>query len=352
MAEIRCESAFGSDDHNHIDDNRRVARHLKHVAPEVAAELMGGVGFKIFETQQLADGKSGLQKREPSYSEVRDQASALMGKRPTKISPELNQLVTDLFHPTMINDETVLIELSHSGWHSPSIARSGQTHFAFQVSMRMERLYQKTATWIYQKEGLEPLDPSTSGTMVDEIHNYAIERKPLDYFMLFDKKVWNEQMRFFEECWLERFPDPSSEALEIKFITPDVFWPAAGVALARPINESVPVEVKRYFKNELGDPLELLTPSQSKDDYTLRNQLLLSALETLPKDQELEIHSHTRTHTIAYRKLGFTVTRQVLNPDYPDVTVDLLHAKNRDVITKIKALLQSRSATVQSRLGK
>ena len=347
-AQSSCRDVFAGSKHNEIDNNRRIARHLGDIDSEFAAELLGGIGFSLF---RISEDRKHLIKREPKFSFQKERAMQQLRTRRKDVSPELNQLVDEMLRPQSLSNDTIMVSLPYSSWLSSSVVKSGHSNFAFKLTMRMEKLYQNTATWVYQRSGLEPLDPFTSGTMIDEAANYARNKKALSYFMLFDKAAWHEQLRFFEECWAEYLKDPSNTDLELKFLSPDTFLPESGVALAiPPMDSSLPVEIKRYFANDRSDPLELLSSASSgKDSFTLRNRLLLTTLKTIAPDRMLEIHSHTRIHTIAYRKLGFVVRRQTKNADYPNATVDLLEAKNSDVVAALTALLQRRSAFVQDR---
>jgi hypothetical protein len=101
-----------------------------------------------------------------------------------------------------------------------------------------------------------------------------------------------------------------------------------------------PVELKRYFKNDLEDPLGI-TEVKQKNELKLRHSMLYKAIEALPEGQMVEIHAHTKAHVIAYAKLGFVDSGLIVNPKYPDIEIRLLKATREQALQHIKAILDN-----------
>ncbi|MGZ3775867.1 MAG: hypothetical protein ACXVCY_19240 [Pseudobdellovibrionaceae bacterium] len=289
-----------------------------------------------------------LRKNEPAYSIFREQELEYFNRLPKAVSSEVQDLIHNALNPKKLSDSSILIKIDSNGWiNSFSNETSKEkAFFSDLIQSRFSSLYQEIVIWIYQKNGLEEYSPLTSAKMIDEQREYISQGSPMDYFLLFDAQAWHAQMLIIEMNWQEYKSTHNTldSWRSTQMFGSNIFWPFAGVAIAKPTNNSKgSVELKRYFKNDIEDPFEILNISK-KDDYTLRQELLLHALEELPPNTVIQIHSHTKVHTLAYQRLGFNSTSQIQNPKYPNATIDLLEANKEEVIKKIKILLQQRQA--------
>jgi hypothetical protein len=138
-----------------------------------------------------------------------------------------------------------------------------------------------------------------------------------------------------------------SDPLEaVRLFKPELpLFPLAGVATVR---TGKTYEIKRYFKNDVEDPFEFLR-LQPKNEFRLRYELLLSVARELPEKGVLEIRSHTRVHTLAYRRLGFKVVKTFEEANYPGIQVDLLQGDKQDVVSKIEAILDNQKSGHEAR---
>ena len=180
--------------------------------------------------------------------------------------------------------------------------------------------------------------------MMDEIHEIGVrDLRSFKLTLIFDEKVWNQQLRVLEnrvnEYQAAQDSIAQKELLNDLTSPTDPYLPLSGVAVTYSlVNRTLPMEIKRYFKNDHEDPLNLMQ-LQDKNEFQVRHKMIYKMIESLPEGQQLEIHAHTLVHARAYLKLGFHKAGTMVNPLYPGVEVHLLKATREEALTKIAAIL-------------
>lgn len=202
--------------------------------------------------------------------------------------------------------------------------------------------YMKTVNWVYRLYNLEKNETMSSMVMMDEVSYYAAQRIGFEFNLIYDKKVIEKHLKVIAKV-IEEYEAASGATAKaqalLRLQTEMPLMPIGGVTVASEIvNPNAPVELKRYFKNEIEDPLGL-ADVKPKDEFKLRHSMLYKAIERLPIGQQVEIHAHTRAHVIAYAKLGFVDAGRIINPKYPEVEVRLLKATREEALAHIKAIL-------------
>lgn len=204
-------------------------------------------------------------------------------------------------------------------------------------------LYAQMANWSYRLSGLEKNRTSTSMIMLDEISMYAKNLRTFSFNLAFDQAVWREYLKVLE-VQIQEYKDATTETerdLALSRLSqPSIpFLPFAGLSASVPILDRTQViELKRYFKNDLEDPLGLVSISK-KDDFILRHRLIYETVQSLPENSLVEIHAHSLVHARAYVKLGFKVESIIINEKYPNIEIRLLQGRRENILQKIKSIL-------------
>lgn len=206
-------------------------------------------------------------------------------------------------------------------------------------------MYLHLVNWSYRISGLEKNKSLSNFIMMDEVIVLAKELRALQLNMVFDPVVWETHLRILEAkvdtYKSEKDPKRASDLLEEISQPNDPFLPMAGVAVSYNIlNPRLPVEIKRYFKNDFEDPLNLINVSK-KSEFLVRHQMIHRMISDLPPSQEIEIHAHSLVHARAYLKLGFRRSGTIANPQYPGVVVHLLKGQREEVLSKIESILDA-----------
>ncbi len=211
------------------------------------------------------------------------------------------------------------------------------------IKNKYSTMYIQLVNWSYRLSGLEKNKSLSSFVMFDEIIVLAKNLRSLQFNMIFDPVVWDLQLRILEAQVIayrsETDPQIAKELLN-EISQPNLpLLPLAGVALAHHmIDQSAPVEIKRYFKNDFQDPLRL-TDVKPKNEFRMRHEMIYKMVENLKPHHEVEIHAHSLLHAKAYTKLGFKVSEQISNPLYPGVVIYLLKGQRESILDKISLIL-------------
>jgi hypothetical protein len=204
--------------------------------------------------------------------------------------------------------------------------------------------YIHLVNWSYRISGLEKNKSLSSLNMMDEMAEIAaLEGRAFVLNLIFDQKVWLQQLRVLEtrvnEYTAAKDEKTRRGILENISQPTDPYFPLAGVAITYDMRApSRPMEIKRYFKNDHEDPMQLMD-LQDKNEFLIRHKMIYKIIEGLPPEQQLEIHAHTPIHARAYLKLGFHRAEIIENPKYPGVQVQLLKATREEALAKIGAIL-------------
>lgn len=235
-----------------------------------------------------------------------------------------------------LTEDTVLVSLKNF--------MIGKEHAELESAIKnyFSLTYIKTVNWVYRLYNLEKNETMSSMVMMDEVSYYAAQLIGFEFNLIYDKKVIEKHLKVIakviEEYEAASGADAKAQALRRLQIEMPLM-PIGGVTVvSKIVNPNAPVELKRYFKSEIEDPLGL-ADVKPKDEFKLRHAMLYKAIERLPIGQQVEIHAHTRAHVIAYAKLGFVDTGRIVNPKYPEVEVRLLKANREVALAHIKAIL-------------
>lgn len=236
-----------------------------------------------------------------------------------------------------ITDQTILVKTKNIvvGGEESEVARAVRNHFNL--------LYIRMVNWNYRFSGLEKNKTITSMVMMDEIALYAKNNQAFNFNLLFDKKIW-EMYLLTLSVQLEdynRAETQEQKELILGHISNGSmpFLPFAGVSWAKDIlDTNAPAELKRYFKNDIEDPLDLASTTD-KNEFSLRHKMLYRVIESLPEKSSIEIHAHSMVHVKAYAKLGFKKSGIIENKKYPGIKIYLLKAQREEALDKISTIL-------------
>lgn len=282
------------------------------------------------------------------FDQIQSFASEIQ-KKPL-INPKNYSLLRKLLKIEELDKNTVQLQITSLSGESTEL-QSALRHY-FQV------LYGEIATFTYRKSGLVENKEINSYLLNDDILVYAANKQYLDYTLVYDKKVWTEQMKLLNDIMSQYSNATTAESKRIvlnqlyQARTP--FLPMAGMAQAKSYlsnwpqsyfesfglkKPSYPIELKRYFANEFEDPLNLVPTKSTKNEFLIRHKMILRTIEQFPEGQKLEIHSHTPLHTRAYAKLGFIDQGVIKAEKFSDGYLHLLTATREAVIEKIRSIL-------------
>lgn len=279
--------------------------------------------------------------KRPDYDRRRAENIKYFNALADEIPSDFIRMVSQAVSPIELSDGIIRIQVSSN---KGSIVKKDSlvTQFQKKIIHRYSYLYAKIATFVYQLQGLEPKHPITGSRMSNEDLQILTSGSDVEFYVLFDKSVWDTQLRILHSIWqraninnFELQKDVIAELFDDKIVA----LPFAGIALVHSKNDSgIFVELKRYWKNNLEDPYGLLSITE-KNDFILRHKLLYSVIIDLPHNTNLQIKSHSLAHTRAYKRLGFTKLKTYTDERYPDNPVDLLVSTRENTLTSIIKIL-------------
>ena len=315
--------------------------HMKQLMDPVKnlnIAVMGVLG-KVFDIKYNANNKKVQADANYFYQEkVRSEIKNWIPKISDKVSPEFLKEVNKTVKIIKLDSGliNIRIETGQLGEKETSLIEDA-------IKNKYSTMYIQLVNWSYRLSGLEKNKSLSSFVMLDEIVVLAKNLQSLQFNMIFNPVVWDLQLRILEAQVIayrsETDPQISKELLN-EISQPNLpLLPLAGVALAHHmINQSAPVEIKRYFKNDFQDPLGL-TDVQPKNEFRIRHEMIYKMVENLKPHHEVEIHAHSLLHAKAYTKLGFKVSEQISNPLYPGVVIYLLKGQRETILDKISLIL-------------
>lgn len=313
--------------------------------------LLGPLG-KLFDLKtNPATQKIEITKNKYDYQTIAESNKALIERIKLIDNRKYDQVFESSLLIENLTDNTVLVQLSSRYKHD-------RTELNSAVSAYFQNMYYKMVNWKYRSSGLMENETKSSLLMMDDVSVYAKEEKYFDFSLVFDKKVWETQKSILTERidLYHRAETDLQKNIELNKINDptDPFMPMAGIAQAvhswfsvtpemykhfglTPVKH--PVELKRYFKNEMEDPLNLLSLDPRKDEFLIRNKMIYKTVERLPVGTALEIHAHTDHHVDAYAKWGFVNSGLIKSEKFKDAKVHLLEASREEMLLKLKAII-------------
>ena len=299
-----------------------------------------GILGKVFDLKHNPEGKrTTSQVNEFFYRQELTKARERLEKSAPKPSPEFEILMNDLLQVEKVEGGFVTVKMDLGDRR-----HDDKSELIRNLRSRFMTSYLLLANWSYRLSGLETNKALSNMNMMDEIHQIAVrDLRTFKLTLIFDEQVWNQQLRVLEsrvnEYQAAYDPKMQQELLGEIASLMDPYLPLSGVAVTYSlIDRTQPMEIKRYFKNDHQDPLNLMR-LQDKNEFQVRHKMIYKMIESLPEGQQLEIHAHTLVHARAYLKLGFHKAGTIMNPQYPGVEIHLLKATREEALAKIAAIL-------------
>lgn len=243
--------------------------------------------------------------------------------------------------------------------HATSLSQEIPNPVKSAIKNRFSNLYLQMVSWNYRLNLLVKDRPMSSIKMIDELSVYANDAKFFEYALTFDNKVWETQKQIMTHLidQYHQAKPAEQDSILVKISNPtEPFLPLAGIAQAKSLYSALtpeawananikpikyPVELKRYFKNDIEDPLNLLNLSKKADDFIIRHKMLYQTIEAMPPETPLEIHAHSILHVRAYSKLGFKNVGLIKSEKFKDTEIHLLKATREEALENIKRILGS-----------
>ena len=298
-----------------------------------------GILGKVFNIKYNPVSRKMQEEADPFYQEkVLSETKKWISKIPNKNSSQFMSEVGKTIKVIKLDSGLINIRIE-----TGQIGEKDVSPIEEAIKNKYSVMYIQLVNWSYRLSGLEKNKSLSSFVMFDEIAVLAKNLRSLQLNMVFDPVVWDLQLRILEAQVIayrnETDPLIAKELLNEISQPHTPLLPLAGVALSHHmINQSAPVEIKRYFKNDSQDPLGL-TEVLPKNEFRIRHEMIYKTVESLQPHHEVEIHAHSLLHAKAYTKLGFKVSEQISNPLYPGVTVYLLKGQRESVLDKISLIL-------------
>lgn len=317
-----------------FDDTRRAGIIQKELLRSSAETL--GLAIDFIPQSLSTNGPTIL--RESNFKSRQFKSLKILRELPTQISVELEKIITGAVSPIKIADGVIKISVSSN---RGNINKNDSIEILFEkkISHRYLDLYAKIANFVYELQGLEPKHPITGVRMSRENLEILKKGSDVEHYLLFDQKVWETHLRFLQKIWNQLVDFNDKSALIELFSADPTVLPFAGVTTVRSKDSYGDFfEIKRYWKNQIEDPYNILELS-TKNDFILRHKLIYSVIYDLPAQSRLRIRSHSSVHTKAYRRLGFIKTKAFIDEQYPDVHVDLLESTRELALEKISKVL-------------
>ena len=313
--------------------------------------LLGPLG-QLFDLKTDAKTKQVIiEKNKFDFKQIEESNKALIEKINHIDNKKYDKIFESIMEIENLTDNTVLLQVS-------SIGKNGQTNLESAVKHYFQSMYYKMVNWKYRVSGLMDNRTVSSLLLMDDVSVYANENKFFDFALVFDKKVWEVQKSILTDK-IDQYYKAETDLqknIEINKINDptEPFMPMAGMAQAKHAWIKVtpeayalmglkpvkyPVELKRYFKNDMEDPLGLLNINTKENEFLIRNKMIYKIIEKLPEGTPLEIHAHTSDHVTAYAKWGFVDVGLIESEKFKDMKVHLLTASREEMLLKIKAII-------------
>jgi len=299
-------------------------------------ESMGFLGDIYDLETDLNTGKVNLQILPWRLQEVRSATEDFLKKAPERMSQQERDLLDSSIRIRSLTEDTVLVTASFVSFKFLSGISQAILH-------RFQRIGMSCVTFVYRKSGLESNDPITGFTMADEAIEIIKKRRGFSFHLLYDKSVWEMQERLLA-ARIQQYQNAQTDS-EREFVirmtnhNREPFLPFSGIVTTEwVVPDHQPVELKRYFSNELEDPLNFTQPSK-KNTFKLRHNMLFKVIEELPFQTIVEVHAHTILHKKAYLRLGFKELRVETNSFYPGATISVLRGQREEILSTLSILL-------------
>jgi hypothetical protein len=316
-----------------------IPEHLKnflHPAKQLNIASMGVLGDIFDLVPSPATGKTVFQQNAWRTHEVKTRTEELLKKAPETVPVSVMDLVRNSVDVRELTDQTVLVT-------AKLVSQKFLTGLPQAILHRFQKVGLSSVTFVYRQSGLEPNEPLTGFTMLDETVEIIKNQRGFSFHLLYDKAVWEMELKAIA-ARVQQFENAKSDEEKSSVISSmnqlsEPFLPFSGIVTTEwPFPGAKPVELKRYFSNELEDPLHF-TVTSPKNEFKLRHQMLYKVIEEMPPKTTMEVHAHTVAHKRAYTKLGLKVIKEEINPLYPDVTVYVLAGLREDMLEALSAIL-------------
>lgn len=281
-----------------------------------------------------------------SFSEIEKETKATLEKIKTIDSSKYDGLFMKLLQPEEVSPNVIMIQIS-------SIVKPDMGEVERAIQQRFQLLYYEMVNWNYRLSGLLENKTHSNLLLMDDVSVYANEMKYFDFTLVFDHKLWEVEKAILTSL-IEQYKKTSDKDEQQKILIEiqkkkEPFLPMTGMAQAKHFFSlglasasglnHYPVELKRYFKNDLEDPLDLLNVDPKTDDFVIRHRMIYRTVEKLPVGTPLEIHAHSILHVRAYAKLGFKDTGLIDSEKFKESDIHLLKATREQVLDKIQTIL-------------
>jgi hypothetical protein len=310
-------------------------------SPLVDISFLGFLG----EVVQISLPKSASEK--PQFSlrpDVIERKRVEYQEKLSQVRPESIEKVTAQVHrllavrTTSTNRKILTAKLvSHQELHG----------FEQALLHRFQLIGMKTVDFVYRTSGLEKARNLTGATMMDEVRSIIKEGRGYNIHLSYSPEVLELELKligFYYQRW-----ESTTDELARQQILNEMnqghspFLPANGVVSTDYLFPTgAPTELKRYFHNPFPEALGMTEVNKvelSSNESIERMSMLISVIERLDSQSELEIHAHSRVHMRAYLKLGFSLYQESENPLYPGVKVYILRGEKKAVLQAINSTL-------------
>jgi hypothetical protein len=299
--------------------------------------------------------KTVLVKNKYDYEKIKNSTSEQLNRIKNTDAKKYESLINSAVYTEKLTENTTLVQITsiHNG-------ATAENRIQQAISQRFQSLYINMVNWNYRVSNLMENKTLSSAIMTDDISVYWNELKYFDYTLTFDNKVWETQKLIIAdkiELYNTSITDADKNRIIEELSQPtEAFLPLTGMAQAKSIYSGItpeayalmgttpikyPVELKRYFKNDIEDPFNLLDIKAKTDDFIIRHKMIYKVIENLPSETPLEIHAHSILHVRAYSKFGFKDTGRINSEKYKNVDIHLLKASRETVMEKIKTILNT-----------
>jgi len=231
------------------------------------------------------------------------------------------------------------VEISNQLWTDQP------NEFANAIRNRFILKYWDSSNFAYRLSELVPNSTLSSAQLVDDVTVYGKNSNRIRSRMYFKEEEFQADAMVISLLLAQyRQALANGDASAAHAIASSAnrygsyFYPFAGMSLAENLERpKEPVELKRYFKNDHHDPLNLADPSQqASPEYVYRQNLIYQSVLELPAGTELEIHAHTVIHRKAYLKLGFHLAETRKGANFSATEIYILRATREEVLAKMR----------------
>lgn len=309
--------------------------------------MMGPLGqlfdLKVNEQTKKID----LVKNTMEFTRYENEYKDLIKKIKTVDNTKYEKILESVLDVEELTENTVIVRFDSDSLHTETREVQAPLLKYFQS------IYFVMVNWKYRISGLMKNDLNSHFQLFDDTRSYANELMGIKYNLVYDKKIW-EVIKSNITIDIDNYYAARSVLTRGRIGSSVPFLPLAGMAEAQSYlvymrpkvknavglsMDKTPVELKRYFKNDLEDPLGLLNLDPSKNEFLIRNRMIYKMIEKLPEGTPLEIHAHTAYHVKAYAKWGFVDVGLIKSEKFKDTEVHLLTATREEMLLKIKAII-------------